>query len=392
MAGFPVWLLALTLTMFVFSTDDYMLAGVLPVISASLGVSEATAGQLVTVFALTFALAAPVSAFLTGNWYRKRLLTVAVLVFVCANLLAAAAPGYWVVMMLRVVAAMAAASVLPTAFSIAGRHSPDGRRTRYLATVSAGLTSALVVGVPLGTWIAAWSDWRMSFVFVALLGAVALVLLRVTLPDLSDSEPVGLRERLVPLARPTIVVGLAGIAVVVLANMAIMTYLGPYARGAAGIGAEGLGILFVVVGGAGIAGGQLSGVIAGRHGSGAALRLGTVMFIGAMLALALIWQVRAVHVSVVVVLVVLWNVAAWAIPPAAQARVFSHAGPAAEQVMALASSAAYLGVTAGAGLGGLCLAAAGPGSLPVAAAFFAGLALMLFWSSDRFAVRESVNT
>jgi predicted MFS family arabinose efflux permease len=381
--GYPFWLLALTLTMFAFSTDDYMLVGVLPALAVDLRVSEAVAGQLVAVFSITFACAAPLSAMVTGNWRRKRLITVAVLVFVCANLAAAAAPNYETLTVLRVVAATAAATVLPTAFSLAGRYAPEERRTRYLATVNAGLTGALVLGVPIGTWIGALLGWRMSFIFVAVLGLVALILLRVTLPDLAEAEPVRLSDRLAPLTRPTIIAGLAGIAVIVLANMALMTYLAPFAKGLAGVDAAGLGGLFVLSGVAGIVGGQLGGLVAERRGPDAALRLGTAVFIGAMAALALAWQFRPIPAVSVVPLVLVRNLAAWSIPPAAQAKVFAHAGPGVDQVMALCSSAAYVGVTAGAALGGVLLATRGAGALPPSGAVCAVLALLLFWAADR---------
>ncbi|MFG1696834.1 hypothetical protein [Nonomuraea sp. NPDC049309] len=63
----PAWLLALTFTTFTFATDDYVIAGVLPALSAGLGVSEAMGGQLVTAFSLAFALAAPVASVVTAT-------------------------------------------------------------------------------------------------------------------------------------------------------------------------------------------------------------------------------------------------------------------------------------------------------------------------------------
>lgn len=359
--GYPLWLLVLTLTMFAFSTDDYMVAGVLPGIAGDLRVSEAAVGQLVTVFSLTFAVAAPVAAVATAHLPRRRLLTLALGMFVVADLAAAVATGYAMLMALRVVAAVAAAAVVPTAFWIAGELADERRRTRYLATVGAGLTGALVLGVPLGTWIGALASWRMSFVFVAAMGAGSLAALRLTLPHIERPPRRSLRERLTPLRRPAITLALAAMATVVLANMMLMTYLAPFARGAGDVDARRLAVLFVIGGIAGIAGGQIGGLVAARRGPDHALRLGTGVFILAMAALALAWHLRTVPRPVLAALVAFWNLAAWWIPPAAQAKAFTYADTAADQVMALASSAAYLGVSLGGALGGPFWPPAGQG-------------------------------
>ncbi len=62
----PRWLFALLVAALVFYTDDYIIAGILPELADDLGVSEAQAGQLVTVFSLTVAVSAPVAAVASG--------------------------------------------------------------------------------------------------------------------------------------------------------------------------------------------------------------------------------------------------------------------------------------------------------------------------------------
>lgn len=86
----PLWLLALLFTAFVVHTDDHVIAGLLPEIAADLGVSEAAAGQLVTVFSLTVVVGAPTAAVVTATWPRRLLFAGALAVFVAANAAAAA--------------------------------------------------------------------------------------------------------------------------------------------------------------------------------------------------------------------------------------------------------------------------------------------------------------
>ncbi|MEV4257814.1 MFS transporter, partial [Spirillospora sp. NPDC049652] len=101
--------LLLSLGTFALGTDAFVISGVLPVLGRSLGVGVGEAGQLITIFSAVYALGAPVLAVLTGNWNRRTALFVAMAVFVAANLLAAAATTYPIMVVARVLAALAAA-------------------------------------------------------------------------------------------------------------------------------------------------------------------------------------------------------------------------------------------------------------------------------------------
>lgn len=113
----PGWLLCLTLAAFAVGTDDLLIAGLLPVIAQDLDVGTAAAGQLVTVFSITYAVAAPPLAVATARLPRRALLLGALALFALVNLITALAPGYVALMALRVCAALVAALITPVASS-----------------------------------------------------------------------------------------------------------------------------------------------------------------------------------------------------------------------------------------------------------------------------------
>ncbi|MEU8306358.1 MFS transporter [Actinomadura sp. NPDC048955] len=383
-------LAALALTAFALQTDDFVIVGVLPSIADGLSVGEATAGQLVTVFSVICAAVAPVAAVVTASWPRRRLLTGGMLLFSAANLAVPLAASYPALMALRIVAALAAATVLPAVFAVTAALAPPQRRGRDLATVMTGLTGAVVVGVPLGTWTGAALGWRATFVLGGLLGLAALAFLRAALPDTAPSPAAGLGERLRPLARPAIACALLAAVAAVLGNLMIQTYLAPFLDETAGVSPSGLGGLLVLTGAAGIAGGRLSGSLVDRAGPLRAFAIASAAFVAAMAGLALAWSLRPAQLLLIVPLLLVWSAAAWAVPPPVQARVLALAGAeTGPQVLALSSSAVYVGASLGAGLGGWLLGTLGPGSLPLAAAACALGALGLFGLAGRGA-RKSV--
>lgn len=136
----PGWLLALFATAFVLYTDDYVIAGILPELADDLGVSEGQAGQLVSVFSVTVAVAAPVGAVTFARISTRRLFVTALLVFIGANIAAASTPSFAALMIFRVAAALAAACSTPALFAFAARNAPQEKVGRFLAIISLGVT------------------------------------------------------------------------------------------------------------------------------------------------------------------------------------------------------------------------------------------------------------
>lgn len=368
----PVWLFALLGAAFVFYTDDYVIAGILPELARDLGVSEAAAGQLVTVFSVTVAVGAPAAAVALARQPRRWLFAAALVVFCAANLGAALAPSFAVLMVLRVVAALSAAAATPALFAFAARHAPPERTGRFLAVVSLGVTGSIAAGVPVGTWIGGLWGWRATFLAMALAGVLALVALLAALPrEQGPEEAPATREQLRILRQPAVVWGLLANCTLMTGSMMMLTYLAPYLAETAGAGVQGRAVAFGLSGAAGIAGIWLGGMATDRWGADRSLTLGIGTIVATMLALWLLWSLRPAALPVVLVVTTLWGAMAFFNAPVIQARLHELAGPVSGQALALNTSGTYLGVAGGAAIGGVVISAAGPGALPPVAAAWA---------------------
>jgi len=151
-------------------------------LSADLGISAAVAGQLATVFALTYAIGSPILAVLFSNFDRKTLLLFALISFALANLSAGFSLNLGHLAAARVLMALAAGLFMPTANAVAVAVSAPEHRGRAIATVSSGLTIATALGVPFGTLIGYQVGWRSIFLLIAALSALAVVGLAYGLP------------------------------------------------------------------------------------------------------------------------------------------------------------------------------------------------------------------
>lgn len=263
---FPPWLLALLFTALVFYTDDYVIAGVLPDLAADLDVSEAQAGQLVTVFSLTVALSAPVAAVSLIRVRRSTLFTTTLTLFALANIAAAATSAFWILMILRVVAALCAGASTPAIFSWTARQAPPESIGRYISVVAMGVTGAIALGVPVGTTIAHVWSWRGSFLVLAVSALVALLAIRMTMvTDAQGEEEVPVSHQLRALTAPPVALTLGVNVVAMSGSMMAFTYLAPFLAGAAP-GHELRAVAFAVSGVGGIIGVWSGGVLTDRIG------------------------------------------------------------------------------------------------------------------------------
>lgn len=342
-------IMVLALGTFALGTDGFVIAGILPAVGHDLAVPPAVAGQLITAFALTYALGAPLLAALTSDMARKRLLVISLAGFAAANVLAALAPSFGVLMLARMLAACSAALYTPTASAAAVALAPAEQRGRALATVTAGITVATVLGVPLGTWIGATLSWRTTFWLVVLLGVVAVLGVLALFPEIANPPATPLRERFALLRQPRIL-GALSLTMVALAGVfTVYTYVAPLLQHITHLSGTGISAMLLLFGAAGVAGNTLGGQGADRWGAMRTL----VPAVGLVAVALVILPFAAVSAVGAGLVLLLWGLAGWTFTPAQQYRLLALAPTQPGIILSLNASAIYLGIGLGAALGGL---------------------------------------
>lgn len=365
---FPAWLAVLFVTLLATGTDEFVIAGVLPTIADDLDVSVSAAGQLVTVFAVVYALGAPLLALITERMPRRGVVSAGLLVFVVANAAAALAAGYWMLMAARVVAALGAAVVTSAAFATASDGAPEGRQGRYLAVTVSGITVALFTGVPVGTWLAGTFGWRTTFWFVAALGMVAALGTWATLPKLAGTPGLSLAQRLAPLRNRTVGRALGVTMLGATGGLMFYSYLAPFATATANSSSGLLVTLLFVIGVLGVGGAWFGGRGTDRLGAHRALWVVMAGHAGTLAAIALLAAGGLLAPWALTLSVAAWSVFAWAFNPPLQGVLLATAPRSSTTVLALNISAMYLGIGAGGALGGVIVDALGARWVPAISA------------------------
>jgi len=236
----PLSLYLLAVAVFAMGTSEFMLAGLAPDLAASLDVSIGAAGLLTSAFAVGMIIGAPTMAALARRWSPRTSLLGFLAVFAVVHVVGALTTSFAVLLVTRVIAALANAGFLAVALSAAVAVVAADRRGRALAVLLSGITIATIAGVPGGAVLGTLFDWRATFWAIALLCVPAAVGIAMGIPvRAAQCTPgaVSLRTEIAALARPRLALVMVLGALVNGATFATFTFLAPIVTDTAGLGA-----------------------------------------------------------------------------------------------------------------------------------------------------------
>lgn len=371
-------ILVLAVGMFAIGTDGFVVASVLPGIAHSLDASVGNAGLLVTAFALTYGLTAPVLTAGLARYPRRTILVVAMAGLAVTNFVAAAAPNTAVIFFARILAAVAAGAYSPAALATAVQVSPPEQRARAVATVLTGLTSSLVLGVPLGSLLGSLGSWRWTFILVGCLAAMAAAGVRVMLPPVEPMQLSSLRARLTLLRRPAMAANLAAAFVWLTGAMILYTFIALVVARATGWGGSAISALLLLYGGAAFLGNWIGGRASDRWGGKRCVVAGLATTLPAFALMGYGTQVGPpIGIVWCLLSLTVWGVAGWSLTPSQSHRLIAAAPAAGADILSLNTSAIYLGTAAGAALGGRIVAHLSLADLGYVAALLQAVSLII---------------
>lgn len=349
-AKLPFVVMLLAVGTFLTATTEFVIAGLLPELASDLDVSVARAGLLITAFAVGMIVGAPVIAIATARVPQRSTLVAALLVFSAGHVVAAISSSFAVVLVARVVTALATGTFLAVAAAVAVSAVGAANGARAMGTLMSGVALATVVGVPLGSWVGQLVGWRGVFWGLAVVSAVAAVVIARLVPHSDREAAPTLREQASVLSQGRLWLVLAATALVTGGFMAAFSYVSPLLTERTGLSDNAVPLVLV-----GFGVGSLIGTnLAGRFGDRGPLRTFTVIAVSstAVLLLLIPLSTMTVPTTVLVVLLGATGMAVTAIATPLAVR-FGHHSPSL--AAALAVSAFNVGIAAGSALAGAAL-------------------------------------
>ncbi|WP_336697643.1 MFS transporter [Curtobacterium sp. USHLN213] len=350
----PAGLIALALGGFGIGLTEFVITGLLPEVAADYGVTETTAGWLVTGYALAVIVGALGLTAATTRLPRKPVLIGLLVLFVIGNTLSALAPVYGVMMLGRVIAALCHGAFFGIGSVVASNMVAKEKRASAVALMFTGLTASNVLGVPFGTFLGQALGWRATFWTIAAIGVVALVGVALLVPTVrsADAAVPSLRRELGAFRSGQVWLSL-GITVLGYGGMfGAFTYIAYTLTAVSGFSSGAVPWLLIVFGVGLFVGNFAGGKLASRSIDGTLL----VVLVVLTVVLAVFAAVAASPVLTVIALV-LMGAFEFATVPALQTRVMQYADHAPTLASGANIAAFNLGNALGAWIGGLTIAA-----------------------------------
>lgn len=347
----PFAVYVLGLGVFCLNTTEIMVAGLIPGMSSDLGVSIAAIGYLVSIFAFGMVIGGPVLIVGLSKVPQKRSLIWLLVVFVVGQTIGALAQDYWVLVIARVVTALAASAFFGVGAAVCVRLVGAERRGRAMSVLYGGMMVAQVVGLPLATFIEQHFGWRASFWLVDALAVVCVAAVVALVPSGGNTQTMDFRSEIPAFHNPRLWGAYATNALVIGSVVAGFTYLSPIFTDATHFAPATVPLLFAAYGIATVVGNAVVGRFADRYTR-------PILFAG-LIALMLVLAGFALCVEYqapTVVATVLLGLIGLPLNPAMAARVMSVSNEGA-LVNTVNGSAINIGVVIGPWLGGIGISA-----------------------------------
>ena len=372
-----------TFMAFILGTTEYIIVGLLSEISASLEVTLATAGGLVSGFAISYAIGTPIMMSLCGR-IPKRISILAALVFILLlNLWSAIAGTYSLLLVTRIVTAVLCGFALSVAIIVANDVLDLEKRGKAIATILSGFAIANVFGVPIGTYVGQFFTWPAAFVLNAILSGIAIVLNYIYIPrQLPKPVPSSLKDQIGLFTNGRILLAFLIPVTAIGAVFVLYTYITPILEQVMNVPKSSVsGVLFMY----GVAS-IVSNWIGGKVATGNAVSKLRVVFFIQALVFIVFSMTASVSILGMIVLIILGTMSSIVSAPA-QLYLIDLAEQTSPQTKDLAASmnpvASNLGIAGGSAIGGVVAEYGGLISLPIASAVLAILACGISWMCYR---------
>ncbi|KRL12743.1 MFS transporter [Schleiferilactobacillus perolens] len=339
------------LVVFIIGTDTFLVSPLLPTLTRYYGITTNLSGFIVSAYALGYTLSAVIVGPISDRHDRRRILLIGMTVFAGATALGGLANTYPLMLAARFLAGLAAAFAGPQVWAAIPLLFPKDQVVKEMGYVTAGLAVAQIIGVPLGSFLAAVS-WRFPFFFVGTIALLLTILSARYLPSLNadtDQAPTAVYSQ-VWHNRPVVKL-LFAYFLFQMANFCGFAFIGTWFAKSYSLAISLIGSLMLVIGIGQFIGSLLSSRLVHWLTLPKAFALEFLLFIAGYIVLPIApsaWLATLILAFIYLI--------GGAIFPLFMSTLQEQAGETRGTIASLANAAMYLGEAISGGIGGFLIA------------------------------------
>lgn len=336
-----------TVGVFLLGMMELIISGILELMSDDLNMSHAVTGQLITVYAVAFAVFGPILVKLSEKYQSKPIIIISLIVFIIGNVIFGSSSTFLMLALGRVVTAMAAAVFIVKVMDMTVILSAPAVRGKMIALVYMGFSAANVFGIPLGTLVGTAFGWRNIFIIVIILAVIVGIGVLTFVPNRS-SESVGeiAKSRIKSKRNVFLYIGVT--MAVLIGNYIVIGYISPLMT-SNGYVLENVSIALFIAGAGGMLGTFIGGNLVDKFGSKRTIFLMLILFSISMFFMPFLYGSPVLFYGNLFI----WSVFQWSTSPAVQSGLVENVEGSVAEVFSWNMSGLNLGIGIGAVIGGI---------------------------------------
>ncbi|MCR8985361.1 MFS transporter [Brevibacillus laterosporus] len=224
----PLLIMMLALGVFGIITTEMGIVGVLPQITQRFNITTSQAGVLVSIFALVVAISGPFLTLLASGINRKVILLTAVLMFMISNIVYAYTTSFEMMLAFRILPAIFHPIFFSVALVTAAKLVPLEKSGHAITKVFAGITVGFAFGIPLTSFLAEQLSLEASFLFGAIVSAIAFAGILFWLPSMPVKEKISYGKQVSILRKPGLWLNIATVICIFAAMFTVYSYFAEY--------------------------------------------------------------------------------------------------------------------------------------------------------------------
>lgn len=348
----------LAIVAFFVGLDSLLVAPLLPVITETISIPDESGGLLITIYALCYGITAPVFGMMSDRVGRKRMIIIGFIIFSISTFCTGLAKNFEILLLFRGLTGLSGAMIMPSIFALVGDKVTYESRGKAMGTIMGAMIGSTVIGVPIGAFLSEIGNWQWTFYSIGLLTLFLTLLINHILRNEKEREDVhvSLTETVDAPLKMTVVnisvlFALLATFLWTIGLHGMFSYIGVYYENNFGISVGKIGIVIFLAGVGSVAGNILGGKLADKIGKKSVIVIASIVSsISVML-----FSLSIGNLVIAIIVHIIWSLFI-GFGQASLTALISELKPAVRgTVMALNSSAMYIGMTIASGVASLAI-------------------------------------